>query len=283
MGADWAAADVLVSHDGVVSQWLAGDQLGLTRDPGGGGGDNLNALSFGMERVAPPAFFSVNPFAQGQPGSAVHQQFQDEGFGFVGGIFQSQAPADSNILYRSTEQVGLTRGPTPSFETEDINALSLVGPPTDVWPPTDVYFSIDFDLDAPTLSSNIFLNDLANVFADASAIGLDPADDLDALWLWDVGDRGVLDPGVDQALFSLAMGSPTLDQFDISQGDILFTDFTGEFRVWKTASQLGLLPTDNLNALSSSMVPEPGTWVMWGLLAAGWPLARSVRKRRKSG
>ena len=158
-----------------------------------------------------------------------------------------------------------------------------------MWPPTDVYFSIEFDLDAPTLSSNIFLNDLANVFADASAIGLDPEDDLDALWLWDVGDRGVLDPGVDQALFSLAMGSQTLGELDntgeplFSQGDILFTDFTGEFSVWKTASQLGLLPSDNLNALSSSMVPEPGTWVMWGLLAAGWPLARSVRKRRKSG
>ncbi len=296
---DWSAADVLISRNGVVASWLSGADLGLERDPGGFGGDNLNALSFGWDPIRrfgqSQVHFSVDPGAQGVPGSDVAQQVQNEGAGFVGGIFQSQPPADSNVLFRSTEQVGLTRGPSAPFETEDINALSLVGPSS------NVYFSIDFgsptvDPTSGLLSSNIFLNDVNNVFAAYSALGLDSEDDLNALWLWDVGDRGVLDPELDQAYFSLATGSPTLDLLDAttgqplySPGDILYTDFTGEFSVWRTASQLGLQPStvdgslliygDELNALSP-VVPEPGTLVMWGLLTAGWPLSRSLRKRR---
>jgi hypothetical protein len=116
-----------------------------------------------------------------------------------------------------------------------------------------------------------------------------------------------------EALFSLAPGSPTLTKFqvpnglggmrDLSPADILYTDFSGQFDIagptgllgnfpnnflWKydlTAQNIGLLPTDNVDALDISetmtssnipmnpiplgveavLIPEPAAMVYWGL------------------
>ncbi len=286
-------ADVLVSScPGTVSLWRSGDQLGLDRKVGDSGGDNLNALSFGWDKGA-PIVFSVDPYAQGLPGSDVNWQYVQRGPHLVGGLFETLPPVYTNLLWCTTDQLGLTRDPASNLE-EDINALSLVP-----WH-DNVYFSIDefsesIDPGQGILASSIYVNDLSNVFADYSNIGLDAADDLDALLLWDGKNRGMMDPQGDYALFSLSRDSPTLSLLDgggqprYSPGDIFYTNFTGEFSVWKTASQVGLRPStadgnvitfgDELNALSS-IVPEPGTFVMWGLLAIAWPLACRIRKRR---
>lgn len=92
-------------------------------------------------------------------------------------------------------------------------------------------------------------------------IGLDPADDIDALLLNDTFEPGVLNPGIDQALFSLSSFSPntlTSGTGVFSPGDILFTDFMGDFSLWAFASDIGLRDDDELNALT---VPEPAGWL----------------------
>jgi hypothetical protein len=94
-------------------------------------------------------------------------------------------------------------------------------------------------------------------------------DDIDALALADITvedpDNGVfipkpdglLDPGFDEALFSLAPGSATLagndgvfgTADDLSAADVFYTDFTGSFSLWTDSGSLGLRFQDNLNAL----------------------------------
>ena len=83
-------------------------------------------------------------------------------------------------------------------------------------------------------------------------MGLDVADDIDALCVSDVGERGHLDVGDDEALFSLAPGSPTLIGMGRSPGDVFYTRFDGSFSIYALASDIGLMESDNLNALDIS-------------------------------
>lgn len=99
------------------------------------------------------------------------------------------------------------------------------------------------------------------VFADGVLdIGLLPGDDLDALCLWDADGDGVLDPGSDVALFSLAAGSPSLvpganpnmPPPPYSPGDVYGTAFSGPagpILYYARAADLGLAINDELNAL----------------------------------
>ncbi|MBN2561639.1 MAG: thrombospondin type 3 repeat-containing protein [Phycisphaerae bacterium] len=93
-------------------------------------------------------------------------------------------------------------------------------------------------------------------------IGLVPGDDIDALVLFDGLTPGVLDPGWEVALFSLAAGSPSLTGANpnmppppaagYSPADVYWTRFQGPLGpIWlyASAAQQGLLPTDELNAL----------------------------------
>lgn len=107
-------------------------------------------------------------------------------------------------------------------------------------------------------------------------IGLLGADVIDALALWDVGmlvgapDGVLVTPGAgaggDQALFSLAAGSPSLDPAGVwlnpnmpgpgpySPGDVFYTPFPGPpvggpITLYASAAMLGLLPPDELDAL----------------------------------
>src|SRR5262249_24466851 len=120
------------------------------------------------------------------------------------------------------------------------------------------------------LASDILIssgNGSFSIFADSKSMGLDPGDQIDGLVL-DVGSTtGVLTPGVDHALFTLDPLSP--DTFTangtayqpgvrgaLSPADVLWTDFTGRFKLWARADSLGLLPGDHVDALGT-MVPEP--------------------------
>lgn len=87
------------------------------------------------------------------------------------------------------------------------------------------------------------------VFAPFAQLGLQFADDIDSLVIWDRGAIGAVDAGVDLVLFSLAPGSPTLGAFGVSPADILVSDFTGVFCLFTPANQLGLLNTDNVDGL----------------------------------
>jgi hypothetical protein len=111
--------------------------------------------------------------------------------------------------------------------------------------------------------------------------------------------NGILNPGIDTALFSLAPGSPTLSIFSLALGrtyspaDVFFTGFGGGFSVYASAESLGLLPTDNIVGLdirigvlppelgSVEEVPEPGTFALGALTLL--PLALVGWRRRKQG
>ncbi|MCP3902047.1 MAG: hypothetical protein GY715_00300 [Planctomycetes bacterium] len=87
-------------------------------------------------------------------------------------------------------------------------------------------------------------------FALAAQMGLDideVGDSIDALVLFDRGPVGGPEwdgpgaqPEFDFALFSLAPGSQTLQQYGICAADIYFTDFTGKFFTYATCTELGL-------------------------------------------
>ena len=255
--------DVLSSGPAVS---IEGSALGLADNFLGGIFDNLNALSFN-DPLEAPLYFSVDRVAVGVLGTAVNMQ-SFPGADAAGDIFQALPPANSNTLLVDEQAFGLT----PGFFGDDVDALA--GMPAG--PIASTYFSID-DL-SNNIGNNvggnvvdpgdIFLSNLNSLFADHSALGLNSADDLDGLVLFDRGTIGALDPGVDQALFSLSTFSPSTFTFTglpyvpgapgaLSPSDILFTDFSGGFGLFASAGDIGLFPDDELDALHAS--PEPGT------------------------
>jgi len=122
------------------------------------------------------------------------------------------------------------------------------------------------------------------VFADGvNDIRLTANDAIDGLILSDVGFEGNPEPNetlnfLDEALFSLDPNSPSG-----RPGDIYYTDFNRPFdpnlpwdqggSLFASAAQIGLLPTDNIDALDIFRVPEPTS-----LLLLVVPVA--IRRRR---
>ena len=107
--------------------------------------------------------------------------------------------------------------------------------------------------------------DLA-VFAPAGAIGLGNLDVIDALVLSDLtpgmsaSPNGVLDTGLDEALFSLAPGSPTLGALGASAADIFYTDFAGTFSLFASATNLGVLDVANVDAIDIGPAEKGACW-----------------------
>jgi len=88
------------------------------------------------------------------------------------------------------------------------------------------------------------------LYAGASLLGLAAGatgDDIDGLIVFDDGD-GIYEPNVDQILFSLARGSPFLGNSGFGPADIL-SRRNGATTRFCNASDLGLLATDNLDAI----------------------------------
>lgn len=273
--------DVLQTGPVVLTQ---GSSLGLQDSFSLGEFDNLNALSYGRDPVTRPGtqipvYFSVDRVAVGLPGSAVNQQAQPGVESAAGDVFRALPPAGSNTL--AIQGSGL--GPAPGFFGDDLDGLEL-----DTKDTSRTYFSIDSlsfsnGVGALTYANDIFLNSFGNTYASGEVnIGLYPMDDLDALVLWDVYQPGILNPGIDMALFFLSTFSPntfTAGTGIYSPADILFTDFRGSFALWASAESIGLRPDDELNALDT--VPEPSTIL---LMAVGFVgiVFYQYRLRRKS-
>lgn len=121
------------------------------------------------------------------------------------------------------------------------------------------YFSVDppSGLAAPAdiLRARVGLPPV--IWANAAMLGLGGGDDVDALVVWDRGVVGNANPGNDLVLFSLGRGSAALagpdgvlgTADDFSAADVFVSDLTGVFCLYTRHTQVGLLFSDNLDAL----------------------------------
>ncbi|MBU0639464.1 MAG: hypothetical protein KKB50_11415 [Planctomycetes bacterium] len=150
---------------------------------------------------------------------------------------------------------------------------------------TDIYFSLDPT--SPSLGGGFFPADLLFSpagsgaflpYAPAVMMGLDMfgpgTDDIDAVAVWDSAGIGIADPGMDYAIFSLAPGSMYLagpdgiwgTGDDLSPADIFVTDFNGFSMLFLPAAAIGMLPTDNVDALDVEFFvqdPRPQVFDWW--------------------
>ena len=174
----------------------------------------------------------------------------------------------------------------------ELTAFDLDGTMTHTVLDTPIYFSLDgLSPSLPGSPADIQVTapgaGFYGLFAPAVTLGLGPSDDVDALAVWDVDGSLSASPG-DYALFSLAPGSPALGAA-LSAADIFVTDFSGAFTTYLTAASLGMLFTDNIDAIDVEfffggiqepldiVVPEPATSTLIGLAFALAVSARRIR------
>jgi hypothetical protein len=260
--------DVLETGPAVHSE---GSSLGLADDVLGGDFDELDALSFGQDPITTTLFFSVDRLTVGLAGTPVYAAAAPGVEEAHGDIYVSP-PAGSHLLDTDEAQLGLIAG----FFGDELDALDLAQVAS------SPYFSIDRfsasnGFGAGSLANDILLAGLGVYAFGEAHIGLLGGDDLDALLLDDQFNPGALDPGIDRALFSLDRASPTVLGGGISAADVLLTDFTGSFSVFRSAGALGLRVEDDVDALDT--VPEPSTFL---LLASGVG-ALAARRRLRRG
>jgi hypothetical protein len=259
------------------------------------------------DRSTSPLFFSVDRASAGFAPTVIRDEFSNEDAqGDVFAIDMSlQFP--SPYLEYDEESLGLDG----FFSGDDIDALGVretndVGAAigygfeySSLWRFSTKVGQPGFKLaGAPNLDGvtpdDIIIGLTDEIFASGVGdIGLAPGDAIDALSLMDVtpdasdprGYRdepnGVLDPGMDFAMFSLDPFSPSVltaaQGGTLSPADILITDFTGIYGLGFQASELGLLPADNVDALS--ILPEPGAFLL--VMVGGGVVI--FRRRRFSG
>lgn len=150
--------------------------------------------------------------------------------------------------------------------TDDVKSGAYIPPVTRGVIPV-IFFSVDkfspslTDLPGTGSGADIYRDTMTgspggqSLYAGPAILGLLPADDIDALIVFDNGD-GIFNPNQDQILFSLSNQSPTAL---IVGGASILTSVPGggTFNVYCTAAQLGLAPTDNLDMLELVRTSDP--------------------------
>lgn len=191
------------------------------------------------------------------------------GFGWFGNL-TSVGPGSNNLLLLNQSQLKLTAGMGPGNLVGSTGTAPPISPSThdnvdafDIAPvdtsgdligDKHIYYSVNPDQRVLTPSVYASPADIyrtapgsqtPTLFATANSMGLiGDFDDIDALDLFDRGTVGVLDPGVDYALFSLSPGSQSLHIYPgVNAADIFFTDFRGSFATFAGDDDLGLSGT----------------------------------------
>jgi hypothetical protein len=244
----------------------------LPTNPGGGdpgdeaAGDVFKSLPFAPFGSYIPLHFATGRFVA--PAMAAANDLATDEF-----LLGLQAPAMNGSAIAPPEDdldgLELSDAADLVFGVDLIDNATGIGPPDGI-PDRHVFFSIDtaspssaLVLPPPVDPDDILVTPPGGfafgVFADGTVdIGLLPGDDIDALALSDVATLGSLDPGLDEALFSLHPGSPSVlvgpdgmpgSGDEVSAADVFYTSFTGVFALYASAGALGLLFGDNLNAL----------------------------------
>ncbi len=282
---------------------------------------DINALSAGYEpldRTLWDFIFSVDRLSVGVNGSSVNFRSTLNGNAAADLFFTNPALIGTNRLLATDSSLGLTH-PIDNVDGAEVfdSRLGIEVPYRGFSVNNDdVYFSI---VSGNTIQIAPDPNGGSNVFRQAATLGLVAGDEIDALGL----DINLNDDGLIEAIFSLAPNSPSLQTFvpalgrNLSPADILYTDFSGQFDIAGqtgllgifpgnldffdlTAGNLGLLTTDNVDALDIVytstifnipqsdipvdtpviVVPEPTatlSLLSLGILGAGATLKRKLK------
>ena len=278
-------ADILFADGGGPS---VGKHVGIT-GLGLASGDELDALSQGLDVVSGIIFFSVDRNSEGEQIVLEQSILNQE----AGDIFVSTdaldimaRPQGFNGLDTNQHRFDLaplisTQGDSSNNLLDDLDAYSMEEFDFDLDRTADVPVYFSLRVGSPTLTSlsasaaDILVYDpdagLSVAFASGS-LGLESDDDLDALALnVSVGSNAPI------AYFSLAPGSSSLAGISGSAADIFITGFDGSFHTEYAHSLLGLLSTDNVDALETNPIPEPASAA---LVAAAACLLGLWRQRR---
>ncbi|MBN2563808.1 MAG: hypothetical protein JXQ75_23075 [Phycisphaerae bacterium] len=195
-----------------------------------------------------------------QQGGAKGRSFlclRDTGSGSSGGADNSDATAYPPGSGRGGSDPGL-------FFTVTADSPSLQGSlPGESG--ADVFLAHD-----PSIADEPVL--YADAVFDLGLIGPPGGDDIDALIVFDEDGDGTLDPGVDQILFSLAPGSPSLNVWKLSAADILASFGEGGFYVFLPAVALGLEGmADSVDCLELTVTSDPVADVYDHAIFLVWP------------
>jgi len=254
----------VLKPDDILNRFPAGGEATLA-----GVGEEVDAFSYGKPlddflSYFPPlsdVFYSIGPSSLGISGTPVRAESQLECA--AGDIFRLRLSfGDSTIKLvfdgdgTTAPPLGLSEEPT----ADNLDALDMHSVPGET-----VYFSISASslpsFPPGTSAADVFVMNPqapgydaappAVRYASAEAMGLAGADDIDALVVFDDGDR-VFTPGADVVVFSLAPGSPYIGTGDpgpnypavaVTEGDLLVDKGVYGFdrpSVYVDAATLGL-------------------------------------------
>jgi hypothetical protein len=225
------------------------------------GTDDVDAVSLGRDWTLPSPdpthpnatfFFSVAPGSSGQSGTAVRTEADCSSPEPEADEFGSQATGN-NYQYFDGNGAPCSTNSAPGLGLaepgDNLDALDPFNPATEGEP---IFFSTDGPASWWGSGADIMVRNegVTSFYIMAPWIGLDAgggnSDNIDALCVWDDGDR-VAEAGVDTIWYSLEAGSDSLNRYGNSAADI-FAAGNPVFPVI-TAEQLGLQETDDLDAL----------------------------------
>jgi hypothetical protein len=258
-----------VRREAVTSPFSAAAAPPLPTNPGGGdpgheaAGDIFKSLPFAPFGSYIPLHFATGRFVAPAILAANELAIDERLLGL-------QAPASNGRALARPEDdldaLELSDAADPIFGVDLVDNTTGVAPPDGI-PDRFVFFSIDTASPANAMPGidpdDILVSPpggfVFSVFANgATTMGLLPGDDIDGLALSDVPPFGVLNPPRDEALFSLHPGSPSVrvgpdgmagTGDEVSPADVFYTNFTGTHVLYASAGALGLLTTDNVDAL----------------------------------
>ena len=256
----------------------------------GGTGLEVNGFTYGRSGTfsITTIDFSVDAFSAGVPGSASFAE-AISGPGEQNYDVFSSGLMGTNILKHDGNGVGAAgvAAPLGMFEPQIVSppGTGVDGYDDRAIPGPGIYWTWDstaVPIGPSATGADILLSPTGGPpyipvgvpYALAAGLGLGAMDNIDALEVWDTGAMpGVFDPG-DFVLFSLDPTSPSLGVYGATPADILLAT-TGGTGVFIPEGALGLVPGDNVTALS--VIPEPSAAMLFMLGVMGMALRRRLR------